>query len=178
MDSILELVCHPQTSARSVQKVSVSVRRDRRSLDVSYAVECRTDLLHLPPPQKPYRAEGLWRTTCFELFVHDTPPSYREFNFSPSSQWAAYGFSSYRQDMDPLSVDAPPAINLWDEGYALILTTFLEISKPGPMSIGLSAVIEETDGTKSWWALAHPDPDRPDFHHPDSFTLRLDPAAD
>jgi len=38
--------------------------------------------------------------------------------------------------------------------------------------IGLSAVIEETDGTKSYWALRHP-PGKPDFHHPDCFALTL-----
>ena len=38
--------------------------------------------------------------------------------------------------------------------------------------IALSAVIEEADGTKSYWALAHP-PGAPDFHHPDCFALRI-----
>ena len=38
------------------------------------------------------------------------------------------------------------------------------------------AVIEEKDGTKSYWALAHP-PGEPDFHHPDCFALDLPPAA-
>lgn len=39
----------------------------------------------------------------------------------------------------------------------------------------ITAVIEETDGTKSYWALAHP-AGKPDFHHPDGFVLEL-PAA-
>ena len=38
--------------------------------------------------------------------------------------------------------------------------------------LALSAVIEELDGTKSYWALAHP-PGKPDFHHPDCFALTL-----
>jgi MOSC domain-containing protein YiiM len=41
--------------------------------------------------------------------------------------------------------------------------------------LGLSAVIEETSGRKSCWALAHP-PGKPDFHHSDCFVLWL-PAA-
>ena len=41
---------------------------------------------------------------------------------------------------------------------------------PKPWSIGLSAIIEEEDGTISYWALAHP-PGRPDFHHPDCLAL-------
>jgi hypothetical protein len=39
--------------------------------------------------------------------------------------------------------------------------------------LAISAVIEETNGTKSYWALAHP-PGAPDFHHPDCFTLQLE----
>ena len=41
-----------------------------------------------------------------------------------------------------------------------------------PWRLGLSAVIEALNGEKSYWALAHP-PEKPDFHHPDSFTLDL-----
>lgn len=42
------------------------------------------------------------------------------------------------------------------------------------LHIALSAVIEEVDGTKSYWALRHP-PGPPDFHHPDCFALTLGP---
>jgi len=38
--------------------------------------------------------------------------------------------------------------------------------------LGISAVIEEADGTKSYWALAHPD-GKPDFHAPAGFVLAL-----
>ena len=36
----------------------------------------------------------------------------------------------------------------------------------------LAAVLEEADGAKSWWALAHPS-GTPDFHAPDCFAARL-----
>ena len=42
--------------------------------------------------------------------------------------------------------------------------------------LGLSAVIEDTSGGKSYWALAHP-PGKPDFHHADCFALELPPAV-
>ena len=38
--------------------------------------------------------------------------------------------------------------------------------------LGLSAVIEETSGRKSYWALAHP-PGKPDFHHADCFAFEF-----
>ena len=39
--------------------------------------------------------------------------------------------------------------------------------------LGLSAVLEEKDGTKSYWALAHPNPEKPDFHDPGCFAAHL-----
>jgi hypothetical protein len=38
--------------------------------------------------------------------------------------------------------------------------------------LGLSAVIEEANGRKSYWALAHP-PGKADFHHSDCFAYKL-----
>jgi hypothetical protein len=37
----------------------------------------------------------------------------------------------------------------------------------GAWRIGLAAVIEDTSGHKSYWALVHP-PGKADFHHSDS----------
>ena len=41
-----------------------------------------------------------------------------------------------------------------------------------PWHLGLSAVLEEKNGTKSFWALAHGD-GLPDFHNPDCFVAKL-----
>jgi hypothetical protein len=41
-----------------------------------------------------------------------------------------------------------------------------------PLHLGLSAVLEEANGRKSYWALAHP-PGKADFHHADCFTLEF-----
>jgi hypothetical protein len=49
----------------------------------------------------------------------------------------------------------------------------LEVSLPqNAARIGLSAVIEEQDGTISYWALRHA-AGKPDFHHPDGFAMEL-----
>src|SRR3546814_3736372 len=51
-----------------------------------------------------------------------------------------------------------------DQSYALRVEP--GIFPDNGAKLALSAVIEELDGTKSYWALAHP-PGKPDFHHPD-----------
>jgi hypothetical protein len=57
-----------------------------------------------------------------------------------------------------------------DPGYHALPAAF-DLG-PGPWELAVTMVVEEHDGRQSFWALAHPGPE-PDFHHPDSFTLRL-----
>ncbi len=38
--------------------------------------------------------------------------------------------------------------------------------------LGLAAVVEETNGTITYWALTHPS-GKPDFHHIDGFALEF-----
>jgi hypothetical protein len=110
--------------------------------------------------------------------VRDAGEAYREFNFSPSSQWAAYTFQSYRAGKESLQLDEPPTGWISTESGGLFLQrASIAIALEPDARIGLSAVIEETDGTKSYWALAHPPGDKPDFHDPACFALEL-PAAE
>jgi hypothetical protein len=78
--------------------------------------------------------------------------------------------------MQPFELDGPPSTTVSDEGYALIVTVGLDlprkIGRAAITGIGLTAVVEEVDGTKSYWALAHA-PGPPDFHNADCFTARL-----
>ena len=73
-------------------------------------------------------------------------------------------------------MNVEPHIAYDDEGetgtYVSIVQLDLMNASGDPLHIGLSAVIEEEGGRKSYWALAHP-PGPPDFHHPDCFTLEL-----
>jgi len=102
-------------------------------------------------------------------------PEYSEFNFSPSGEWAVYAFRDYR-DVEVLEHELAPGIVVRRTLDRLELE--VEISRDflpqnGPLRLGLSAVVEETDGVLSYWALRHP-PGKPDFHHPDTFILQMD----
>jgi hypothetical protein len=170
------LTCHPDTPARAITHLTAQVELRRDDIWLTFVAEGQTQELSVPARTKPYRADGLWSTTCFELFVKDQDQGYLEFNFSPSGQWAAYQFANYRELVRELGIDHPPIINVSDEGYALILSVLLPRMAFDGMTIALSAVIEELDGTKSYWALAHPS-DKPDFHHPTCFAATLPPPS-
>ena len=137
--------------------------------------------LSLPPLAAPEQRDELWRHTCFEAFVRAGEGGYHEFNFAPSQQWAAYRFDAYRSGLTTLVGVEAPHIQPHADGAAYLLNVSLDLSRvqelqASPWRLGVSAVIEDTDGRISYWALAHP-PGKPDFHHPDSFVLELPPPS-
>ncbi len=145
--------------------MSAELRRGKSVLTYSVAGEAM-----MAPEGDSRRADKLWEHTCFELFVKPADQKeYSEFNFAPSTEWAAYRFVGYRAGVADLVI-APPVIERLTDG---VRTTIDLGALPGDdWRIGLSAVIEESDGTKSYWALAHP-AGRPDFHDPACFALEL-----
>jgi hypothetical protein len=176
------LQLHPDCRCAAVTRITAEAVRRGGVLSLRYAVSGDMRGLRLPPPAAHSRADGLWQHTCFEAFIRPAAgDGYCEFNLSPSTQWAAYVFDTYRDGMRPLNgLAAPPIKTLTDGGRfelrsTLALDGLAELPGDAPWTLGLSAVIEEPDGNKSWWALAHP-PGRPDFHHSDCFVLEL-PAA-
>ena len=161
----------------------------RESLRLQYVLEADPALIRIPPPAADAgRTDKLWAHTCFEAFVAvPGSPRYLELNFSPSGQWAAYRFDSYRQGMAP-ALDAAPRVvvargkdrlELHAEvqlgGSFACLDRGAEPSDPLRLRLALSTVVEDREGRLSYWALHHP-PGRPDFHHPESFSLALEPA--
>jgi len=139
-------------------------------------------MVALPERCRPERADGLWEHTCFEAFLRAADrPDYLEFNMAPSGLWAAYSFARTREGMKPALEVADIPINIESRDGALRLGALIDLSTVGDYAatpiwqVGLSAVIEDPTGAKSYWALRHP-PGRPDFHHRDCFALEL-PAA-
>lgn len=134
-----------------------------------------SDTLTVPAWETPAREDELWKNTCFELFLRAAGEDrYVEFNLSPSSRWASYAFEEYRAGMRDLPLSVEPQIETERRSSSFELTADLDLSEISGSDLyaGLSAVIEEIDGTRSYWALAHP-PGKPDFHHPDCFALAL-----
>jgi hypothetical protein len=166
---------HPDTPANRVSTVTAQLLRAAGGFWIEYEV-ASTQALVLPSPQSPERADDLWKSTCFELFARTIgSEAYVELNFSPSFQWAAYAFSGYRAGRCELPAQNPE-ISITPAGnWFFLAVEGLPDLGPEPLQFGVSAVIEEADGTKSYWALAHP-PGAPDFHHPDCFVLELPPA--
>jgi len=145
------------------------------TLSLAFTMEGDLSCLRIPGLRPSRRAEYLWRHTCFEVFVMaGNGPGYREFNFSPSGEWAVYAFRGYRHG-GQLEIALEPGIVVRRTMNRLELDTEIcqDFLPPGrPLRLGLSAVVEDTDGELSYWAYRHP-PGKPDFHHTDAFALQL-----
>ena len=173
---LVPLLPHPASPAFPGVNLEAEVQRTRQGLRLRYLVAAPRGLLQLPAAVTPAFADGLWRHTCLEAFVAPTAGAhYREFNFSPSGQYAEYHFADERVRLDDAPLPTPPEL-LWTvtaQGIELVAQVALAGLPPTQdLLIGLTAVLEDRPGQVSHWALHHPK-DRPDFHDRRGWTLRL-----
>jgi hypothetical protein len=165
----LPLALHPSCGATPVTSIRVKVERTGTALQAHFRIEGRLDYVRIPAPAAARRADDLWRHTCCEVFVaSESSEVYREFNFSPSGEWAAYGFDSYRKPAGNLELEPRTRVKS-GEGF---LELDAEMPGTGEGRIAVAAVIEDNAGQLSYWAARHP-PGKPDFHHRDGFILKL-----
>ena len=175
----LNLIPHPSTpSANPSFKVWATVDHAASlgavaTTNIWFGIGAPADRFVIPPVSEPWRTNELWKTTCFEAFLRaEGEDSYREWNFAPKGNWAAYDFSAYREDMTEADVGAPPYIRMEDNFTWWTVGATIAVEADKRWELGLSAVLEERDGTKSYWALSHPG-EKPDFHAPGCFAARL-----
>jgi hypothetical protein len=177
---LFRLLPHHAYPPSKVTAVEVECVFSDDDILLTYTVRGSKELL-IPAPAEPRRADDLWQVTCFELFLRaEGEQSYLEFNFSPSGQWAAYRFASQRTGREDVAVVVSPHIECLDSNeptrFAMEVDCDLSEVAPHRHALGLSAIIEEVGGRKSFWALAHP-PGEPDFHHPACFAAELPAPA-
>ena len=72
-------------------------------------------------------------------------------------------------------IDVQSSAESYQLAAALALDGLASLPSDAIWRLGVSAVIEETSGSLSYWALAHP-AGKADFHHSDCFAHEL-PAA-
>jgi hypothetical protein len=177
------LLAHPTTPCDAVRGFSADVVRGAGgAVRLEWRLDADLPQLRLPAAATVARADGLWRHTCFEAFLARLgSPTYCELNFSPSGEWAVYRFDGYRTGMR--RADARPPLACWRRGprrlqleVELGIGEALGLAAGDTLRVALAAVIEESSGTMSYWALRHP-AGPPDFHHADGFVMELPPNA-
>ena len=175
-----DLRCHPTTPCAEVRAVHARVLRTSAELELNFRLDGDISGICLPAPGGPQNLVELWRHTCFEVFVTiEGQEAYHEFNFAPSREWRVYAFRAYRDPALLANQLRSPIGEVTVTGERLELDVHLVLGdlspthSHSPLRLGLSGVIEPRHGRLSYWALHHPAA-KPDFHHPDSFALRLE----
>jgi hypothetical protein len=174
------LTAHPSTPNDDVRSFQVQLRTQPPDILVfQYSLVADISRVRVPPSGAGARTGSLWKHTCFEAFVAaKDSPSYHEFNFSPSLDWAIYRFSAYREGMSPADICQAPEISVRrsDDGLALEsavpLGHLADLHDVRHLRIALAAVIEDNNGRLSYWGLRHLH-GKPDFHHPSGFALEV-----
>ena len=175
-----ELRPHSTLLGEAIRHIGIEIDDEGfpRLLRFRYDVEGDIGRIRLPAPGFARRSDGLWQHTCFEAFLRpDASESYHEFNFAPSGDWAAYRFGSRRSAQSLPELPAP-AIRFDAErsrcrlSAEIPIAALADLATAPSLHVGVSAVIESDDGSLSLWSLAHGG-ERPDFHDPAGFTLRV-----
>jgi hypothetical protein len=175
------LKLHSDSICEAVTGLSAFVTRRAAQLVVRYVVHGNIAAVRIPSALAARRGDELWQHTCCEAFLRAADLSahgdgYYEFNFSPTTEWAAYRFSGYRARMVNAEISAPTITMARNAEHLELQATIdcesLALSDK-KWRLGIAAVIEEMNGRKSYWALAHP-PGNPDFHHADGFVIELE----
>ena len=170
-----QLVAHPDYPPKRVTGVEFKVTAFEADwLRVRWRID-GAQMLVVPRFAGRGRADELWRTTCFELFLKPLGgEAYCELNLSPSERWNAYDFDGHRQGMRERPFPHEPECTLRQGSTFAIFDAALPLAGlPGQdCALGLAAVLEEEGGVKSYWALSHPEGE-PDFHAPACFAVAL-----
>jgi hypothetical protein len=172
-----KLIPFPAENSPDIQIVG-EVNRAENGLSIHFAVSGDINNIVLPEPSAAARKHDLWKATCFEFFlaVKDRP-EYWEFNLSPSGDWNVYAMDAYRQvNMREESAFSKLPFEFTKSDDELALDCAVNLSQflrpQHPLLIGVTAIIQTTDGSESYWALAHPGK-QADFHLRESFVIEL-----
>jgi hypothetical protein len=123
------------------------------------------------------RCDGIWQSTCMELFI--SSPSmqrYWEYNFCPSGDWNIYQLSDYRSTLQVEPSCRQPAITYCQKPGVWELDVVTQLPNPlidqPVLILAITAVVKQQNGELSYWALHHGGGEA-DFHRRDGFQLSL-----
>jgi hypothetical protein len=168
------LVPYPAEALPNV-KIAGALERTQNQLSIQYELQGEIEQIVFPRISPfPVRADDLWKATCFEFFIAiPNQPQYWEFNLSPSGDWNIYIMDAYRRvgfREENRIGQLPFQFNKNKLELSIDLKHLFPESQK--LQIGITAIIQTTNGIETYWALTHPGP-QADFHLRESFTLTI-----
>jgi hypothetical protein len=132
------------------------------------------------PEEIPSRVIGLWKSTCFEMFIKNKKSEeYFEFNCSTANNWNVFYFPKQKAALKEFLPIANLASSSVQNKDSITVSFWIDLVKfptsfwiEGEMNCGLTTVLESDSGELSYWALKHLDT-KPNFHMEKSFIYQL-----
>lgn len=120
--------------------------------------------------------DNLWQHTCAEWFIAKSGTTYIELNYSPSGDYAVYGFYDYRQRSEQLtgqlqqSLLAPELqLSKSAQQAQLIITQRLPFSLSNTDRMAVTFVLKTISGQSYYYAYRHRRASA-DFHDNETWT--------
>ncbi len=162
--------------------ISGILRRQGADLSVQFLLrgDC-AGLVIAPPAAQPERRDGLWQTTCLEVFLAAAGQGpYWEFNLSPAGHWNVYRLDGYRNNLRPEAAFTALPFEVTHRAGSLELVLNCSLAPifddQTPLEAAICAVIEPRWGPIGYWALVHRGAE-PDFHRRDGFQRITSPPS-
>ena len=174
---------HPLTTSE-ISSVQAGLVLRNGNLQIQFVVLGTIAELLLPQPEGTAQfRDGLWQTTCLEVFLQSKGErAYEEWNLSPNGNWAYYKFSDYRQLIAEVTRREPvnlPLFSASEQQLTLTATLPYQVDQGSERDngfvYGLTAILQLRSGAKQYWAMRH-EADHPDFHQAASFIGLQKPA--
>lgn len=177
---IYQLSCFSSSSRDIEASVEVSLGD---CLEVSYNLSDPSKNIFWPQSvSSPQFQERLYEATCFEFFVR-SGEYYLEWNFSPNLNWAVYAFSSYRSTVKVERAKIPVPLVVCDhsDSSRVVLSAKVDLFntikntidiKPSDDLKASATCVLDLGDCLGYWAVTHSG-NKPDFHLPESFSIKL-----
>jgi hypothetical protein len=158
-------------------KITVLVKRQKALISLDFEVSGNiSDILFPELTTSHQRKDSLWEQTCFEAFISwKNQKFYWELNLSPSGDWNFYYFDDYRSGQrEERKIDRVfyQREDTQHKNFLVTLDLTPILPQKTELSLGLAAVIEKRDHSKSYWTLRHLS-SKPDFHIRQSFIFKI-----
>ena len=169
------LGCYSAAEQAPEVQVTAAMSLHSERLQLEFEVIGQIGTLKLPATGPVGRADGLWTSTCFELFLASSgAPGYLEVNVSPDRRWTLYLFDDYRTGMRPAPTAGEPAIrastadNRYQLSFEIASAELKTFSNGGDCSLNLCTILADSNDRLHYYTLDTAGLP-PDFHNRNSF---------
>lgn len=144
----------------------------KKSISLSFTLQGELEEYFFEEPRAKKRANELWRTTCFELFLANREnEDYYELNFSSSLAWNFYHLSAYRAEVQEVELLFEPQIEIHIKENVFQVSFEVEVEACFLEQFNLynvASILLTKENKRTFWSEKHLTA-VPDFHHRDNF---------